>query len=64
MELSFNEWKRLDSDSVHLGGYQVTKVKSKHLVSYNSISYGDKVVPMKKRTTSNGKPLWFNEINL
>ena len=40
------------------------EVKSKRLVSYNSISYGDEVVPMKNRTMSSGKLLWFNEIDL
>ena len=64
MELFCNEWNRLKSNSIHLSGYHVTKVKSKCLLSYNSISYGDVVIPIKKRTTSSGKPLWFNEINL
>ena len=33
MELSCNEWNRLKSNSIHLSGYKVTKVKYKQLVS-------------------------------
>ena len=48
MELSNNEWKRLQFNSIHLSGYNVTKVVTKRLVSYNSIKYRDKVLLMKK----------------
>ena len=63
LELSNNEWKRLQSHSTHISRYNVTKL-GKRLVSYNFIKYGDKVVLMKKKTLSSGKPIWFNEMNL
>ena len=47
---------------MHLSGYNVTKVKRR--LVYNSIKYGDKLVPIKKKTLSSGKLMWFTEIDL
>ena len=57
MGLSNNEWNILQSNYIHLSGYNVTKVGKKRLLSYNSIKYGDKVVPMKKKTLSSSEPI-------
>ena len=64
MERSQNEWKHVNNDSIHLGGYSCKKVNKTPIASYESITFGSYVIKMKKRARIIGNPIWWSEINL
>ena len=64
MELSSQDWRRVKENSIHLNRYTVTKVNKHKIVIYDEIYYGALIKPIKKRSTSQGKPMWSNEINV
>ena len=55
--------KMMTPFSINLGGYKVATVSLKN-VSFDTIEYGSEFITMKKRSTSNGKPIWWKEINV
>ena len=64
MELSMKDWTRMKHNYIHLSDCIVSKVNKNRIVTYNQVSYGDKVKPMKKISMINGKYIMWNEINL
>ena len=58
------DWNRMKDNSIHLGGYKVNKENKNTIVTYNEVTYGSNVKPMKKRLMSNCVSIYSNEINL
>lgn len=64
MELSIRDWERMILNSIHLTGYTVTIANKNRILFYVNITYGKLIQPTNKGSMSNGKPLWYKEINL
>ena len=50
--------------SINLGRYKVAAVINKQTMSYDTMEYSSEAITMKKNSTSNGKPIWWEEVNL
>ena len=64
MELSQREWKRYKESSVFVIGKIETVQDDCSHVLYNKVVYGNNVQLTKRRSTSNDKTIWWEEINL
>ena len=64
MELSNREWDYFKASSILVSGIHQLSIDKKTIVSYNTITYGDKIVTMKRRKVYSDKPIWYNEVNI